>query len=677
MEAGARVGGGSSVRLTQVVAEVLVSRTEEDVEASPVDLQKVTQLVLEVLVDEDADADPAPVASPCSGGGTVPTGTNPTAGTSLSTATRPEFWVEIDVGGAAPVTLRVAKGPLAHSDSYKEPGLLNVGDVVRAASDPNGSLESASLEVSLADAYRTLRDYADEVWDGSSVTDAFLDRQARLYGRDEAAGGTADLLFQGFIRDYRPEADLSMTFVIQGRLSALIASADAEEMLVPKSLMTPVTDNSPIERMHDKPIPLAYGALSDEAEGDAARGAVPAWYVSQTSNFVPDLPNALDFYLVCLGTVKNIQSVFGANYLSGGDEPTTRIKLPPSFWGTHGWHPHAPGWPYPNKWVEFGGRRYTGILMEQTHPVSILAREGRIPLTVNLCGYENVGDGTGTMIDSLERQLLHFLINFVFGDYNGTGNWATTVPALGSYSAIDTASFEATKTAGAAMLSGGLLGATLIAHDLAQRPAREVLAQFCRSGAMDLFENQVGQVALTRLDRTQTASGATTRTDLSDIAQRSFHLRPRTDQRASIFPYVYGRNYVQALADLVPVEGARLPRDPYDGAWTSGLQSVTDGTAGTRRWPTQELEMIRDETIAEWVMEQLRDLWQHARLEAEWIERLGACDLDIGDLTKVTDYTGTGASGWSARRVQLRRHVLSPHSRWVKVTARDVHDLLT
>lgn len=660
-----------AARLSQMVVEVLTTSAY-----TPPVLQKVTQQVIQVAIDEIADVDPPVVADACTGGGTVPTGTNPSAGTSLANATRPEFWVEIDMGGASPVTLRVARGPLAHSDSYKEPGLISIGDVVRAATDERGELETAEVQVTLADAYRTLRDAMDEVWDGSSVTDAFIDRHARVYVRDEVLGGTAQLVFQGTISHYRPEPDLSATFVIRDRLNSIITTADAEEMLVPKTLMNPVTDNNPVERMYDKPIPLAYGSLSDEALGDDAVGAVPAHYTQQTSGFVPDLPGAIDFYIVCLGAVKNIQSVFGANYISGGDEPTSRIKLPPGFWGTYGWHPHHASWPFGDKWVEVGGKRYTAILLDQSHPVSIMARTGRVPLTVNLCGYEDVGDGTGTMIDSIERQLLHFLINFVWGDYDGTGDWATSIPALGSYSAADSASFEATKTAGAAMLAGGIKGASLIGYGLRQRPAREIIAQFCRSGMMDLLPNRFGQWALTRLDRTQTASAATVRTDLTEIARRSFRIRPRTDQRANIFPYVFGRNYVPALSDLAPTTGTRLPRDPYDGAWTSGLLEVTDGTGGTRPAETQELEMIRDETIAEWVMEQYRDLWQLSRMEAEWIERLGATDLEIGAVTKVTDYTGTGATGWNARRVQVRRHVLQPDPAWVKVTARDVDDQL-
>jgi hypothetical protein len=639
-------------------------------------LQKVTQFVVMVGYDEDADTDTPATASPCTGGGTVPTGTNPSAGSSLATAERPEFWLEIDVGGATPTTVYLATGALADADTYKEPRVLAFGELVRALTDSKGGFETATLQVRLADTDRVYRAYMDEVWSGASSTDALLNKPARLYGRDGAAAGTAQLLFQGYVRDYRPDGDLTFALEIEDHLTALATSTFNDEVLVPKQTMNNVSDATPVQKTYDKPTPLCYGSLSDEDQGADAVGVVQAIYTQQTSQFYPDLPRNLDFYLVCLGAVKNIQSVFGADYLTGGAEPTTRAKLPTSAWGSWAWAPHMPGWPFADQYVEANGKRYTAILLDQSHIVSTLAREGRIPLTVNLCGYENVGDATGTMISSLERQFLHFLINFVFNDYDGSGDWETTIPTLGAYSAIDTATFEATKTAGAAMVSGGVTGAFVVAHDLRQRTVRDLVEQFCLSGGFDLGVNRYGQLMLTRLDTTATASGATTRTDLADVVKNSFSIKPAVDEVVSIVPYVYARNYLSALSDLNPDVGTRTPRDPYDGAWLSGQLTVDDGSGGTAKAKVQEFEMVRDATIAEWLATATLDLRSKARMTAEWSERLGATALELGDLTKLTNYKGTGASGWTARRVQVRRHRLDPDGRLVKVTARDVEDLL-
>jgi len=632
----------------------------------------VTQLVVQVFTNEDADEDIPDEAAPCSGGGTMPSGTNPAAGTSLASAVSPQFWLEIDVAGSAPTTIRIGKGPLPDSDSYKEPRVLSFGTVERALADAQGRVETARLEVVVADVDRLVRGYMDQLWSGEADADPLIDQPARLYGRDSAGAGTAQLLFHGTIREVRTGAnDLTATLVIEDLLSGLVTSTFADRALMPPALITSdISDASSTEEMIDKPIPLAYGSLSDETAGDDAVGVVPARYVKTEAS--------RDYFLICLGAVKNIQSVFGADYLSAVLEPTARIKFADSAWGAWAWAPTMPGWVDINAdpWYEVNGRRYTMLILDHEHVVSRLARDGRIQISVNLCGYEDVGDGSGTLIDSIERQLLHFLVNFVFNRYDGTGNWATTIPELGGYSAIDTASFEATKAAGEAMFSGGILGAALIGHDLRQVAAFDVVAQFCRSGAMEVGTNRVGQVMLTRLDRSVNGDAAAARTDLAHIIRNSFRLIPARDELVDIVPYRYARNYLPALAELAPDMGARLPQDPYRGAWISGLLTVDDGTDGTRRAEVQDYEMLRDLATAAWVARQCCDLRSVARLVAEWRERLGGTDHELGSLAALTNYKGTGTAGWSGRLTQVRRHELQVDLRTVRVTARDVQDLL-
>lgn len=70
---------------------------------------RVTQIIWQIMTNEDADADIPPVASACTGGGTVPTGINPTPGTSLADAVSPELFMELDVKGRRPFTLTLTK----------------------------------------------------------------------------------------------------------------------------------------------------------------------------------------------------------------------------------------------------------------------------------------------------------------------------------------------------------------------------------------------------------------------------------------------------------------------------------------------------------------------------------------------------------------------------------------
>jgi hypothetical protein len=630
---------------------------------------KVTQLAVFVFTDEDADEDIPEIADPCSGGGTMPTGSNPSAGTSLSTATSPEFYIEIDLGGASPSTLQIAKGPVTTSAGVTEPIVTSWSDLTRAAVDPAGRHQTAWFEVTVFDPQAILRGPMDDVWSGASSSDALVERNARFYGR-ASSGSTAQLLFQGLIRSAEID-DLSVKLSIEDALSVKTLSIFSDEMLVPKQLVTSaLTDDTPLEEMLDKAIPLAYGSLSDEVDGDDANGVVPLHFVKTV--------DGKDVFLGCLGAVKNIQSVFGADFQSDTIEPTNRMKFGDTAWGDWAWAPHKPNWSDINDdpWYEVNGRKFTAVLLDHEHVVARLAREKRIPLSMNICGYEDVGDGSGTMIDSLERQFLHFLVNFVWGDYDGSGNWATSIPSLGSYSAIDTASFESCKEAGEDMLEDGILGAFLIGYDLKQRTALDIAAQFCRSGGFEYAINQYGQITLFRLNTTEDASAITARTALEHVIQGSLKITPSREQQVDLVPYVYGRKYLATMADLAPEEGARLPPSSYQSQWTSGLQTYNTGTGGTKRADVQEYDMVRDATIAAFIAEQYGDLFKRPRLVAEWMERLGATGLEIGTVQKLTHFKATGAGGWTDRRVQIRKSVLKPDARNVLVQARDVDDLL-
>jgi hypothetical protein len=613
-------------------------------ESSPPNLnpQYVTQLLLISGYDEDAEDDAPDPGDACDGGGTVPSGTNPSV-SSMDGMVAPEFKIEIDVGGGSPTTLRLAKGRIPDDDGYCEPLVLAVGEIERAASDAMGGVEAATQVVRVGDTAGTFKAYMEE--------DALQDRPARTYVRDGATGGAWILRFQGTITEFEPETDHSFTLTIQDRLTAMANSPFSDQRLLPQTLMdgTNVTDQTPTQSLHGKPFKLLYGGMSDESLGASAQGLVPLDYAAQTSAFYPTLPANLDLYIAGLGYVTNIHRVFGAPNVESETEPTTKEAIPDSAWGVWAWAPFKPGWPYADNWIELGGKRYTGVLLDQSTVTTRLAREGRVPLSMNLCGYPGAN---GQMIDALEDQWAHFHINFVYGNYDGTGAFASSVPTVNGYSVIDMASVAACKAATAAMLPGGLKGAFIIAYDLEQRTYFEINAQFMTSlgaGAVS-FTNAFGQLGLARLDRTNASSGATSRTDLEHHVKGSFKPMPQARKRIGLTQYVFGRAYVKALNALTPTEASRMPYDEFNGAFTSGRQTIGSGTKSSRMLV---FEMLRDPDMAEWVAQQHHDWWSIARQECEWRERLSGEDLEIGSVAKVTNYKGGAA--WADRRVMILR----------------------
>lgn len=632
-----------------------------------VDIQKATQFVIEVAEDEDADAPPA--ADPCAGGGTVASGTNPSDGASLATATAPHVWMEGTIGAT---TYRWAKTAINIGASPKTPRVLSFGQSTRACSDGRGGFESASLTVTLADVDRVLRDL--------HATATLLNVPFDFYVQDEAsirAGGTPWHVARLVVREFEPLSDLTYRMTFEDALT-LSFSAFAQETLVPKVLISSaISDATPYEQVKDKPVPLLYGSLSDE-EDDEPRGTVPAPYVTANTPAEHEELGNIYRFLVGLGAIADIQSVFIADEFSG-TPPTARAKASESLYGDQLWAPHMPDWLYGDDYEDVGGHRYTFVYLDQAHPAAELARTGRIPLAVNLCGRETDGDGTGSTIDSLPLQLLHFLNNEVV--QQATEEWLP-IKALGSYSLFDTASFVAAQNVSEDRIAGGYKGAFVLGHGLRQIPLWTAIGQFCRSSDLDIFVNRHGQVAVTMLDRTATASGAPLFTDVDDIVRDSFRIDPKTDEVENKVPYVYRRNYVPALQQLNPKPGERLPREPYDGVWLSGLQSVSDGTSiaaigETREAQLLELEMVRDEATADDVAEQRLALRRNPRPVATFALRLNrGLALELGDIVKVTHFQGLGDEGWLARRCQVRRLTCDLDRLTVTVTVRDVEDLL-
>jgi hypothetical protein len=615
--------------------------------------------------------DPPPSTSACAGGGTVASGTNPAAGTSLATATAIHKWLEFTVGATTYRFSDVAINWTAH----KQPKVLSWGRTARGLTDGRGGIESAAMTIRISDVDRVLR--------GLHSTSVMLNKVVTVYAADEAtirAAGTPWTVFTGVIRDFRPESDLTYRLVLEDALTFAL-SAFAQERLVPSYVVSnQISDRTPVDKVLDTPVQLCYGSLSDEDE-DEPIGTVLATYVQGITVTGAEALGNLYHFLVCLGACHDVQAVFLADPFSG-DPPTTRAKAGASEYGTRIFVPHQAGWFGAGQYYETDEpRRFTSVFVQEEHPGADLARNGKIPMLVNPCGRETVGDATGNTIDSLPLQFLHFLNNEVA--QSATGNWLA-IKALGAYSLFDTASFAAVKTASEARIAGGYKGAFVLGHSFKQITLRDAIAQFCQSGDFDLGINRFGQVMLTMLDRTSTASAATLFTDALHILKDSFSIDPKADEVENKIRYAYKRNYVPALQQINPDTGTRLPREPFDGPWLSGLQSVEDATSisdigETRESQLLELEMVRQALTADDVAAQRLAMRKNAsgRAVATFDVTVSAgAGVELGDIVKVTHFQGLGASGWTARRVQVRRIEVDLDRLTITFTCRDVHDLL-
>jgi len=607
--------------------------------------QRVTQFVELVSWGEDADADQPPTVTPCSGSGTVASGTNPSAGTSLATATTPLAWIEVVVDAT---THRFAATAI-NDATPKAPRVLRFGRCARGLSDGEGRFESPSMTVRLSDHDRMLRGWME--------TEALVNAAFSAWVADLTtiqAAGAPWREFVGLVQSFEAVSDLEFDIRAEGRFSV---SATAANLKIPARVVTSsISDSNPIDQVNGMPVPIILGACSDENDDDP-RGVVPAFYIaSETPDAYDD---NLHKFLVCGHALKNIQAIYLANYISGGEEPTTRIQAPESAYGTILWSPHQPGWFEAGEYTDQNDERYTYVYGLDAHVAVELARSGRIPLLLNVCGLESVGDATGTMLSNPAR-CFALLINNKLAQ-EATGNWLSQL-SLGSYTLLDMTSFEAVATICAARsyLCAGIIGADGEQLDWAQ-----LGEWFCRNFDFDWGENRHGQLILSMLDRSSTYSSAPIFTDQNHVLKGSLRVRPMTDRIQNEIQFVYERNYAEALHALVPSVGARPNRDPYDGKWFSGVQVDADETVitemggrplGLRQSRVQEYGLIRDSATAEDVASQRLARWKRARAEVTFTVPLGTgASVELGDVIKLTHYAGATATGYTTRRLHVRR----------------------
>lgn len=660
-----RITDGSDVTIEEYTATTVYPGDEYTY--ANLELQKVTQIVLLVGTNRYADGDPPPEEDHCTGGGTVASGSNPTDGTSLATATALHAVFRITVNS---VQYDFAQTAINHGSPAKTPRVDTFGTLRRALPDERGGIELPTVSIDLFDHDNLLRGWHDNHTLHGLTGQVLVADEATW----RAGGANAQVRFSGVVSDFEPMPGPRYRLTLEDPLTSAL------EIELPRALID-INDGTSDQGLRATPYPALYGSLVEDG------GAIEIPFIgTQTPVGHSELGNR-HRHLFCRGAIHNIRAIFRADPLSG-DPPTQRSAALASEYESDFLAPHiSPNWYESELYSVLGGFRITLLDLEQTHPAANLARYGRIPLTANVCGRETVGDGTGSTITSAPRQAVHVL-NTEWAQTVGDADWPSQA-ARNGFSIIDVASWEAVKTVSEGRISGGYIGAFVFGHSYEQVTLRWFLEQCITSWDIEPFINRFGQLAATMLDRTDTAASVPHDTAVLHIQEGSFSINPSAFAVENVTRYVYRRKYVQALQQLNPEEGARLPADAFQADWLSGLQEVTNSTSitalggdplGRRENQTVlEMELTRDEATAVNVAQQRNDLRapKNGRAEATYTVQLQrADDAELGDLRMVTHPEGLGSSGWVAQRTQIRAIEEDWNEMTVTLTVRDVDDLL-
>lgn len=367
-------------------------------------------------------------------------------------------------------------------------------------------------------------------------------------------------------------------------------------------------------------------------------------------------------FLVCGHALKEITAVYQKN---AGDDEYSQVT--PGQFGVDFLAPGFPLWGayFATNYLDINGRRYT--LIYGRGPLGDVAADGTRPIRVNAKGIEDVGDGSGVLIEDGFVQYLHAMRNWILQDYQ-TGAWWDTGPTwpdsfgLGATEVLADSSFEDASDVAKLRIAGGYKGAFVMGADETQDTVRDWIQRFNLS--LDAFAgfNRQSQFFVKLIDtRAEILADAQRFTQALDIFQGSFKVVDRPSDLENVVAYNFGRNYAT-------------------GGWKYDTREVVDADS-----IASALQTKKSQTIDLWLSPtsaQAGDVASRRLLRTKEIPRtvtfvtgLQALNTELGDIVRVTHLEGIGASGWVDRAIFLTRHELDPDRLTITLEGIDIDRL--
>jgi hypothetical protein len=586
---------------------------------------------------------------PPDGGGEVNPGDNPAPDASICNDAPLATWAEIELADST--IWRHAKVAINLGDP-KEPRAVTFGTVTRSLSNAQGEAVGSTMQPTLDDTDGVLRAQEDtDSLVGSRYTQYVSSKRRLRIDPDDKTR-----VFDGVITDVDPTSSRLLSLTVTDYLTVLLD--EFNKRTFPQRVFNlddfPQMGNDPSDptnpgnpTMLGKPVPILYGALSDE-EAETPIGVVP-WTFTQRVPFASRGGQLWDEYIAASHDIGAWQSHFVASGggLSTGTPYPSRVQI------TAASGLVEVAWPGTSWWAaEFGSARTitrngrTYLAMYMFGPRSDLSRSGQVPHVSNLWGIDENGDGTGRVIDDLYRQFLHLLINFVFGNYQ-SGAWLAP-PTVGSspglYSRIDTTTFEALKTLRDSQIAGGVLGAFILGHGGEALTFGQLLALFARNGHFDYGPNRHGQLIASAID-----TGAPINRVLgppATVFEASYKAKRQRDLVRNIVNYHVARRYVPPLAGGTPAEGELLPKTTtqVNPDWlvsVEGLDAPRDAPSVTKygeRPEDVDFELIRDEDTAAAIAQMILDENATPPVHVAFTESECGVDTDLGQVDTLAHF---------------------------------------
>jgi hypothetical protein len=602
----------------------------------------------------------APSYSTCnSGGGTPATASDPVDAQDLTTCKTPLVHMKWTLPDAS--VRRYGKRAFTSGNGQAVSArVLRWGGMSQVLSDRHGSFQANQFTVTLSDTDRAIRTIF------STASTKYVDGKEVEILIESAANAALSVnplvLARGVVTDYKFRPDMTVDLTVTDPLGYRYSSVSIDRPIPGRVCRKELFPSLP-EETSGRPQPIIYGEQSDDYAWslDAARtpvGILPVIYVGPANTIsAAGIPGGeWEAFLIAGHAISCVQSVFASNL---EDSPGS-VRMATS---TYGSEFKVPGLQVPLYYDITGSDGVTErvCLLFATGDRATAHIEGQVPITVNVAGIEDVGNGSGDTISEIALQFQHFLSYFVVQNYL-TGSWGA-VPTFGDGTAkVRTSSFSAVNAIHADRLGTalGYIGGLYIGD---QKPAREWAKEFQTGGDGRLGVNHQGQLLLTTLDHTQSTTGLTEYTAQDDMVTQSFQIDPQVSEIFNVYTYEYG---------VEPATGRK-----------SGLAQTIRHAAsvtnhGERIAQASVNRCTNRKATADDVANRALMRSYDAPTDVSFDLDLRGTALELGQIVKVTHYQGVGALGWTDRNLVVTGTTAYPDEDnfSTSIELEDWHDVL-
>lgn len=588
------------------------------------------------------------------GEGTVPSADDPDDPQPLDTIRVPLISCDLKVCDGT--TYRLAKSPFPRpGEPQCDARVIRWPEVPYPSADRFGSLPSQTCEVEIADEdgkFRAMLATGANRFYKRWTADLYAeDNDARLAGtpRQRLARGRCITVRTG-------EQDQSLVLVFSDEYSRHDSPYSLDRMLPAELLGDIFADgaSSPdlsvvphaSEQLASQAATMLLGEASDEYRAAENPPVIPIGICKlHFLNTVLLGGEKWHAYFLCKYAVQGVPALFGSNL--DLDCPAS-VRLDPALYdGSQDPDFLVPGYA---PWDAYFSNRYITIVRNGvTYWVTMIFGRGpiseqhvnqKVPLSANVNGGEDVGDGSGTLIDDISR-IVQWLLDRVF-QKTTSGVWGDVARFTDGIAMIRTSDIEAIRLIHNARLSTRYRGAIIIDQ---QRAARDWLADICVSAGIQPGINHHGQITFRALDASSTLTGLRTFTDLAHIRDGSFKVTSELNaELENALPWEAGP---EPASGRLTVPKSTLTADDSIDNW---------GDTYTAQ-PITFVALHRPDVAGS--VAAFRLLWtQDGITRGSFDIDLAGGSLRAGELINVTHLAGIGQTGWRRRLLQVTDRTL-------------------